>query len=125
MKFLIRLLINAVALWVAVELVPGITHAGPPAKLLLVALLFGVLNAAIRPVLLMLTCPLVLLTLGLFIFVLNAFMLWLTGALSEALDLGFSVDGFLPALIGGLIVGIVSTVLNIVVGDKEKKRENV
>lgn len=122
MKFLIRLVITAVALWVAVELVPGITHAGPPAQLLLVALVFGVLNAAIRPVLLMLTCPLVLITLGLFIFVLNAFMLWLTGALSQALDLGFAVDGFLPALVGGLVVGLVSTVLNIVVGDRDQKK---
>ncbi|MGH7502568.1 MAG: phage holin family protein [Longimicrobiales bacterium] len=124
MRFLIRLVITAVALWVAVELVPGITHTGTPVQLLLVALVFGVLNAAIRPVLLALTCPLVLITLGLFVFVLNAFMLWLTGAASQALGLGFSVDGFLSALLGGLIVGFVSTVLNIVVGDREKKEES-
>jgi putative membrane protein len=122
MKFLIRLVITAVALWVAVQLVPGITHAGPSAQLLVVALVFGVLNAAIRPILLMLTCPLVLITLGLFIFVLNALMLWMTGALSQALDLGFRVDGFLPALIGGLVVGLVSTVLNIVVGDRDERK---
>ena len=122
MKFLIRLVITAVALWVAVQLVPGITHVGPPAQLLVVALVFGVLNAAIRPVLLMLTCPLVLITLGLFIFVLNALMLWMTGALSQALELGFRVDGFLPALIGGLVVGVVSTVLNILVGDRDEKK---
>jgi putative membrane protein len=122
MKFLIRLIITAVALWVAVELVPGITHNGPPAQLLIVALVFGVLNAAIRPILLMLTCPLVLITLGLFIFVLNAFMLWLTGALSQALDIGFVVDGFFPALVGGLVVGLVSTVLNIMVGDRDQKK---
>jgi putative membrane protein len=71
----------------------------------------------------MLTCPLVLLTLGLFIFVLNALLLMLTGALSNALGLGFTVDGFLPALLGGLVVGLVSTALNIVVGDKQKARE--
>ena len=122
MKFLIRLIITALALWVAVELVPGITHSGPPAQLLIVALVFGVLNAAIRPILLMLTCPLVLITLGLFIFVLNAFMLWLTGALSQALDIGFVVDGFFPALVGGLVVGLVSTVLNIMVGDRDRKK---
>jgi putative membrane protein len=122
MKFLIRLIITAVALWVAVELVPGITHNGPPAQLLIVALVFGVLNAAIRPILLMLTCPLVLITLGLFIFVLNAFMLWLTGALSQALDIGFVVDGFFPALVGGLVVGLVSTVLHIMVGDRDQKK---
>lgn len=122
MKFLIRLIITAVALWAAVELVPGITYSGEPAQLLIVALVFGILNASIRPVLLMLTCPLVLITLGLFIFVLNAFMLWLTGALSQALNIGFAVDGFLPALVGGLVVGFVSTVLNIMVGDRENKK---
>ena len=103
---------------------PGIEHAGPWIHLLGVAVIFGLVNAIIRPVLLALTCPLVLLTLGLFIFVLNALMLWLTGALSTALGLGFRVDGFLPALIGGLVVGIVSTVLNIFVGrDRKKNRK--
>lgn len=123
MKFLIRLLITAAALWVAVALVPGIEHTGPWVNLLGVALVFGVVNAVIRPILLLLTCPLVLVTLGLFIFVLNALMLWLTGALSQALDLGFSVSGFFAALLGGLVVGIVSTALNIIVGDKPRERE--
>jgi putative membrane protein len=118
MKFLIRLLITAASLWAAVELVPGIDHGGPWLNLLGVALVFGVVNAVIRPLLLMLTCPLVLITLGLFIFVLNAFMLWLTGALSDALDLGFTVAGFWSALVGGVVVGLVSTALNILVGDK-------
>lgn len=122
MKFIVRLLITAVALWVAVLLVPGIEHSGDSAKLLGVALVFGVVNATIRPILKLLTCPLVLLTLGLFIFVLNALMLWLTGYISQSLNLGFGVDGFLPALLGGIVVGIVSTVLNIMVGDKEEKK---
>ena len=123
MKFLIRLLVTAAALWVAVLLVPGIEHTGPWLNLLIVALVFGVVNAVIRPILLLLTCPLVLVTLGLFIFVLNALMLWLTGALSQALGLGFSVSGFLAALLGGLVVGLVSTGLNIVVGDRPAERE--
>jgi putative membrane protein len=123
MKFLIRLLITAAALWAAVALVPGIEHTGPWVNLLGVALVFGVVNAVIRPILLLLTCPLVLVTLGLFIFVLNALMLWLTGALSQALDLGFSVSGFFAALVGGLVVGLVSTALNIIVGDKPRERE--
>jgi len=63
----------------------------------------------------------VLLTLGLFIFVLNAFMLWLTAALSGALGISFTVDGFLSALLGGLVIAIVSTALNIFVGDRKKK----
>jgi putative membrane protein len=78
----------------------------------------------IRPILLMLTCPLVLLTLGLFILVLNALMLLLTGEVSTALGLGFQVTGFIAALIGGLVVGIVSTVLNVLVGERNAKRKD-
>lgn len=120
MRFFLRLLVTAAALWVAVRLVPGVQHVGPWYTLLGVALVFGIVNAVIRPLLMVLTCPLVVLTLGLFIFVLNALMLWLTGALSVALGLGFTVRGFVPALLGGLVVGIVSTVLNVFVGGKKK-----
>lgn len=116
MGFVIRLVFTAVALWVAVYFVPGIEHTGPALELLWVALIFGLVNALVRPVLLTLSCPLVLLTLGLFVFVLNALMLWLTSALSTAFGLEFHVDGFIPALIGGLVVGIVSAVLNIMAG---------
>jgi putative membrane protein len=118
MQFLLRLLVTAAALWVAVQLVPGITYAGPWLHLLAVALVFGVVNAIVRPIILSLTCPLVLLTLGLFIFVLNGLMLWLTGALSSAIGFNFHVAGLVPAIIGGLIVGVVSTVLNVFVGKK-------
>ena len=104
MRFLIRVLINAVALWAATALVPGIRYEGGWTTLLLVALVFGVLNAFIRPILKLLTCPLIILTLGLFTLVLNAAMLWITGALSQALGLGFYVDGFGPALVGGVII---------------------
>jgi putative membrane protein len=122
MNFVIRLLVTAVALWAAVALVPGIENHAGWFHLVLVALIFGLVNAVIRPILLALTCPLVLLTLGLFIFVLNALMLWLTGYLSDVIGLGFHVDGFIPALIGGLVVGVVSTVLNIFVGREKKSR---
>jgi putative membrane protein len=120
MNFIIRLIVTAVALAAAVAIVPGIENHGGWFHLILVALIFGIVNAVIRPILLALTCPLVLLTLGLFIFVLNALMLWLTGYLSDILGLGFHVNGFIPALLGGLVVGLVSTVLNIFVG-REKK----
>lgn|SRR5690606_18381059 len=120
MRFLIRLLVTAVALWAAVYLVPGIEHDGPLVQLLGVALIFGLVNAIIRPILLTLTCPLVLLTLGLFVFVLNALMLWLTSAVAGEFGLVFRVDGFVPALLGGLVVGIVSTVLNVFVGKEPK-----
>ncbi|MEX1183709.1 MAG: phage holin family protein [Gemmatimonadota bacterium] len=119
MKFLLRLLITAAALWAAVHLVDGIDYTGPWTHLLLVALVFGLVNAIVRPILVALTCPLIVLTLGLFVFVLNALMLWLTSALATALGLAFHIDGFVPALIGGLVVGIVSAVLNLFVKDDE------
>jgi putative membrane protein len=117
--FILRLLATAAALWVAVELLPGITYQGEWPGLLVVALVFGVVNAVIRPILAMLTCPLVVLTLGLFIFVLNGLMLWLTSAISGALGISFHVDGVLSAIIGALIVGVVSMVLNMVVGARD------
>ena len=80
--FLLRLLINAAALWVAIQLVDGIDHRGSWWSLLFVALVFGVLNASIRPLLKLLSLPVIILTLGLFIFVINALMLMLTGWVS-------------------------------------------
>ena len=93
MQILWRLLINAAALWAATRLVSGIAFDGDWRLLLLVALVFGVLNVAVRPILILLTLPLFIVTLGLFTFVLNAVMLWLTGAASDALGLGFHVSG--------------------------------
>lgn len=121
MRFLLRLVATAAALWVAVLLIPGITYTGGVLGMLGVALLFGVVNAVIRPILKLLTCPLVVLTLGLFVFILNAFLLWLTSMVAQAFGIGFIVDGFWAALIGALIVGIVSTVLNLLVGKKEER----
>ena len=121
MRFILRFLATAAALWVAVILVPGISYTGSWLGMLGVALVFGLVNAVIRPILKVLTCPLVVLTLGLFVFVLNALMLWLASEISQALGLGFDVDGFIAAFIGALIVAIVSTVLNLVVGKREPR----
>ena len=118
MRFLLRLIAAAAALWVAVALVPGISYEGGVLGLLGVALVFGFVNAVIRPILKLLTCPLVVLTLGLFVFILNAFLLWITAEMAQALGLGFDVDGFWAALVGAIIVGVVSTVLNLFVGTK-------
>ncbi len=123
MRFVIRTIVTAIALWAAVALIPGIDYQGAWWGLLLVALVFGVINALVRPVLLILSCPLIVLTLGLFIFVLNAFLLWLTGQVSGALGLDFRVTGFWSAVLGGIIVGIVSTVLNLLVGTKPGRRK--
>lgn len=117
MHFLLRLLINAAALWVAIQLVDGIDYQGSSALLLAVALVFGVLNASVRPLLKLLSLPLLLLTLGLFILVINALMLMLTGWVSGLLGLGFRVDGFWDALLGGLVVSVVSFMLSLFAGE--------
>ena len=121
MWMLWRLLINAAALWAATRLVPGISFDGDWRLLFVVALLFGLLNVLVRPVLKLLTLPFLIITLGLFIFVLNAVMLWLTSAISDALGLGFHVEGFWAAFLGALVVTVISFALSHFVG-REKRR---
>src|SRR5262245_52761616 len=123
MAFIVRLLVTAASLWVAVQFVPGITYTGSWVGLLGVALVFGIINAIIRPILYLLTCPVIVLTLGLFVLVLNALLLALTSAVSQAFGLQFHVSGFLAALLGGIVIGITSAVLNIFVGGKRKEEE--
>ena len=124
MKFLIRLSVTAAALWVAVRFVPGIEYQGDWVALFGVALVFGLVNAVIRPILFALTCPLVLLTLGLFVFVLNGMMLLLTATIAAELGIAFSVSGILPAMIGALVVGVVSSALNIFVGEEKEEQKD-
>jgi len=113
MPFLIRLLVNAAALWVATRIVPGVTFTGGVLAFLGVALVFGVINATLRPLTKVLTFPLILLTLGLFALVVNGLMLWLTSSLSASLGLGFHVSGFWPAFFGALVVSVVSALLSV------------
>lgn len=122
MFLLIRLLINACALWAATQFVSGISYTGDIPRFLVVALVFGLLNALVRPILLLLSLPLLILTLGLFTFVLNAAILMLLGRLSDALGLGFHVAGFGPAFVGALIVTVVSFVLSILVKPSDDRR---
>jgi putative membrane protein len=117
-----RLLINAGALWVATQIVPGISFTGNWPRLLIVALVFGVLNACIRPVLIILSLPLLIVTLGLFTLVLNAFMLWLTSEASDVLGLNFHVNGFWSAFLGALVVTIVSFGLSVFVTSERRDR---
>src|SRR5947207_3380762 len=120
-----RVLINAAALWAATQLVDGISFDGDWRLLFAVALIFGVINISVRPILKLLTFPLLILTLGLFTFVLNALMLWLTAAISDALDLGFHVDGFRAAFVGALVVTVISFVLSLFVSSgKHKSRRS-
>ena len=120
MRFVIRLLISALALWVAVQIVPGVSYEGEWVKLLLVALVLGLLNALVRPVLVLLSCPMLIVTLGLFTLVINAFVLWLTSALSGKLGLGFHVTGFWSAFLGALVVSVVSFLLSVFAPDPER-----
>jgi putative membrane protein len=121
---LARLLINAAALWVAIQLVPGITFRGEWPFLLAVSLVFGALNGVVRPILKFLTFPFFIVTLGLFTFVLNAVMLWLTSVVSKSLGLGFDVDGFGAAFVGALLVTIVSFVLSLFVESNDGDTNN-
>lgn len=120
MRFIIRWLITAVALFVAAALVPGIEVDGNAYVALgVTALILGFLNAVIRPLLTLLSCGFILVTLGLFIFVINAVVLWLAAAIAQMFGIGFYVDGFIPALIGSVIVSIVSFLLSVFLKDAE------
>jgi putative membrane protein len=120
MPFLIRLLVNAAALWVATRLVPGVGYDGGVMPFLGVALVFGVVNAFLRPVAKILAFPLIIVTLGIFSLVINGLMLWLTSSLSSALGLGFHVSGFWPAFWGGLVVSLVSMILSMLVAEPKR-----
>ena len=113
MGFLVRVLVNAATIAVAAALVPGLHVQGVQAALL-AGLVLGVVNALVRPVLVVLTLPLTLLTLGLFLLVLNGVCLALTARLVP----GFDVDGFVPALLGALVVSVVSWLLTAFVSDR-------
>jgi len=129
-RLILRWVINAVALYVAVGTgwIPGI-HAENPGRLavsiVVLALIFGVINALVRPLLRFLTCPIILLTLGLFTLVINAALFWLTGLIGQQFGVGFTVDGFWPAFWGGLVVGVVSAVLSLILRDELRHARHV
>jgi putative membrane protein len=111
--FVLRVLVNALAIWLATEIVPGLT-VRRAATVLVAAMVLGLVNAIVRPVLLVLTLPLTLVTLGLFLFVLNALCLWLTSAIVP----GFEVRGFWAAFWGALVISAVSWVVNAFLSDR-------
>jgi putative membrane protein len=124
MDRLVQLLINAAALYVAIFLVPGLDFAfdSPEAwlKFLFVAFIFGLVNTFLRPILRLLTLPITLMTLGLFLLVINALMLVLTGAISAELQLGLQVNDFLAAVLGAIIISVVGFALSVAVGTTRK-----
>ncbi len=123
-KFFIRWAINALALYVAILVVPGIDFDGDWTGLLWLALIIGLLNALVRPLLKFLTCPLILLTLGLFTIVINTIVLMLTSSIGQALNLGLTIDGFWSAVLGSIVISIVSTILSVILHDELKGRRN-
>lgn len=126
LRLLVRLIVNAVALWVAVELVPGLQFEGDWVSLLIIAFIFGLVNALVRPIIILLTCPLIVLSLGLFVLVINTLMLALTVWLSrEVLDLGLTSTGFWATFLGALVISIVSGVINLLIKDEHERGERV
>lgn len=112
MGFLIRVLVNALAILAAAHIVPGIEVSGGLA-VVAAGLVLALINAVVRPVLLFLTLPITLVTLGLFLFVLNAFCLWLTSLVVS----GFVIYGFWAAILGALLVGVVSWIVTAFLSD--------
>jgi putative membrane protein len=120
-RFLVHWLVAAIALYVAVRLVPGLSYDGAWQTLAGMALVFGFLNAVVRPILTILTCPLQILTLGLFSLVLNAVMLLLAVEVGRGLGIGFQVASFGSAFLGALVVGIVTLIMNVFMGEDERR----
>ena len=132
-KFLIRLGINAVAIYAAIRLVPVIYSALQPGQglevqssnwlaIVVLALILGLVNALVAPVLKFLTCPFILVTLGLFTLLINTFLFWLTGQIGGVFGFGYRAD-LLASFLGALIVAIVNVVLSSIFQDQLKKSD--
>lgn len=122
MGFIVRLLVNAVALWVATLVIDGVdvdasTTGGEVLTIAAVAALFGVINLFVKPIVKLLSLPLYIITLGLFTLVVNALMLLLTSWIASKLGVPFEVDGFWSAVLGGLVISVVSWLLNVLLPD--------
>jgi putative membrane protein len=124
MRTILHWLINAAAIWAAFMLIPGIhaQHQSLPALLLLAAV-FGLMNTFVRPVLKLLSCPMLILTLGLGSLLINAFMFWMTGWVASAFGVGFQVSGFWPAFFGALVVTVVSSLLHLILPTGEASQD--
>ena len=124
-RFILRWAISAAAIFLAIRFVPGITLQSGWVSVIWLALIFGLLNAFIRPLLSLLTCPLIILTLGLFTLLINTFLFWLTGQIGQWFGIGLTMNGFWPAFLGGLVVTVVSVVLTLLLKDEMRSRPHV
>jgi len=127
MKLLIRWIVSTLALFAAAYLVPGIRVEDPNAwiEYMLMALILGLVNAIIRPLLKLLSCPLIILTLGIFVLVINGVTLLFAARIAKVLGVGFYVDDFCSALLGALIVSVVSIFFNIFLKDRNESVRTV
>lgn len=124
-KFILRWAVNAIALYLAVLILPGIDLKSGLVSIIWLALIFGLINALFRPLIQLLTCPLIILTLGLFTLVINTFLFWLTSVIGNSfgLDLVISDPVWWNAFLGGLVVSIVSVLMTMVLKDELKGRK--
>ena len=123
-RFILRWAINAIALYLAILILPGIDLRSGLVSIIWLALIFGFVNALFRPLLKFLTCPLIMLTLGLFTLVINTFLFWLTSVIGQSfgLDLLISDPVWWNAFLGGLVVSIVSVIMTLILKDELKGR---
>jgi len=121
-KFILRLLINAIALYLAVLIVPGIDFKSGMGSILWLALIFGLINALVRPLLKFLSCLLIALTLGLFTLVINGFLFYLTALVGQSFDIGLIISEpvWWNAFLGGLVVSVVSVIMTMILKDELK-----
>ena len=129
MRFLMRVIVNGVAIWIATVLLPGIHTVGGTTNLerlgvlAVVALVFGLVNAVVKPVVKLLAFPLYILTLGLFTLVVNALMLMLTAWITEFTDWGLRVESFGNAVVGAVVVSVIGLILGaVLVPSRDRKR---
>lgn len=122
-KFILRWVINAIGLYLAVLLLPGIDLRSNLVSILWLALIFGVVNALFGPLLKVLTCPLILLTLGLFTVVINTFLFWLTSVIGQSLGFGLIISDpvWWNAFLGGLVVSVVSILMTLILKDELRR----
>jgi putative membrane protein len=118
---ILRVMINALSIVVAVKLVEGITFSGQWWKMIIIGAIFGLVNSLIKPIVTLFTFPFIILTLGIFTLIINTLMLIITSHFSESLDLGLQIKGFWPAFWGAIIVSVVSMFLSWLTGMKKMK----
>ncbi len=125
-KFILRWAINTIAFYLAVILMQGrgIELESSWFSIIWLALIFGLVNALLRPLLKLLTCPLIVLSLGLFALVINTFLFWLTSEIGQLVGIRLTVEGFWPAFLGALIVSVVSLVMSLILKDELKGKRH-